>query len=92
MSLPVVTPPTWNIPKIAAGRRIRVSQMIVGRHMLWVTRAEGEVISCAAEPTGSWYAHGKDDKLWLLRIRLRKSDGEITTLALDHNSRVEYLA
>ena len=82
---------TWNIPRLAPGRRVRVTQMIAGRAILWETRAEGEVISCEAEPTGSWYAHGKNDKLWLLRLRLRKPDGEITTLALDHNSRLELL-
>jgi hypothetical protein len=91
MPLPELAPPTWNIPKLPAGKRIRVSQMIAGRHLRWVTRAEGEVISCEPEATGSWYAHGKNDKLWLLRIRLRKPDGEITTLVVDHNSRVELL-
>lgn len=52
---------------------------------------EGEVIRHRPEPTGSWFAHGKDDRYWLNRLRLKKSDGEITTLALDENSRVEIL-
>ena len=55
MPLPVLTPPTWNLPKIAPGQRVRVSQMIVGRDLCWITKAEGEVISAQPEPTGSWY-------------------------------------
>ena len=91
MPLPQLTPPTWNVPRLAPGRRVRVTQMIAGRNLRWETRAEGEVISLEPEPTGSWYAHGKNDKLWLLRLRLRKEDGEVTALALDHNTRVEVL-
>ena len=41
------------------------------------------------QTTGSWYAHSKDDKLWLDRLTLRKADGEITTLNLDEFSVVE---
>jgi hypothetical protein len=41
------------------------------------------------QQTGSWYAHSKDDKLWLDRLTLRKSDGEITTLNLDSFSVVK---
>src|SRR5262245_10108655 len=89
MSLSVSTPHAWHGARILPGRRVRVSQMIVARDRRWETRAEGEVISLGPEPTGSWYAHGRNDKLWLMRLRLRKTDGEITTLALDHNSRVD---
>ncbi len=83
--------PDWSIPKLAPGRRIRVSQIIAGRDRRWVTRVEGVVESCRPEPTGSWYAHGKNDRLWLHRVRVRKADGELTTLVLDHNSRVDVL-
>ena len=34
-------------------------------------------------PTGSWYAHGKNDRLWLQRLKLRKVDGEISLLVID---------
>jgi hypothetical protein len=79
------------ILKLLPGQRIRVNQTIVGRDKTWTTRVEGTVISCQAESTGSWYAHGKNDRLWLQRVRLRKDDGEITALALDRNSRVTTL-
>ena len=37
-------------------------------------------------PTGSWFAHGKDDRLWLRRLRLRKHDGEETLLIIDDST------
>jgi hypothetical protein len=78
-------------PRLSKGDRIRVTQLILGRDLRWTTAVEGVVESCKPEPTGSWYAHGKGAKLWLLRIRLRKDDGEITTLTLDPHSTVEVL-
>lgn len=84
-------PPTTSVAGIRPGDRIRVVQRIVGRDIRWLSGVEGVVETLKAEATGSWYAHGKNDKLWLLRVRLRKSDGELTTLVIDHNSRVELL-
>lgn len=78
-------------PDLVKGDRIRVLQRIVGRDVAWQCRAEGVVESCRPEPTGSWFAHGKNDRLWLLRIRLRKDDGEITTLVVDEHTRIEKL-
>ena len=37
----------------------------------------------------SWFAHSKNDRLWLDRLVIKKDDGEITTLNLDEFSRVE---
>lgn len=42
-------------------------------------------------PTGSWFAHGKDDKLWLCRLELKKVDGERTFLVIDEQSRIAKL-
>lgn len=78
-------------PAIAPGDRIRVTQRIVGYNRTWLTRVEGEVLSAQPEKTASWFAHGKDDKLWLLRIRLRKQDGEVTLLNIDQNAQIELL-
>jgi major membrane immunogen (membrane-anchored lipoprotein) len=41
--------------------------------------------------TGSWFAHSKDDRLWLDRLEVTKDDGEIVTLNLDRYSVVEAL-
>ncbi len=78
--------------EIKIGQRIRVRQEIARREGAWETVVEGEVLSIQPEKTGSWYAHSKDDQFWLLRIRLRKPDGEITTLNVDQYTNVEALA
>jgi hypothetical protein len=78
-------------PKLAPGDRIRVTERLVTLDQTWVTQVEGNVISARPETTGSWFAHGKDDKLWLLRVRLRKPDGEISTLNIDQNTEIEIL-
>jgi hypothetical protein len=49
----------------------------------------GTVVHFNQEETGSWFAHSKNDKLWLDRLTLRKSDGEIITLNLDDYSNVQ---
>jgi hypothetical protein len=76
---------------MAVGDRVRVEQQITGRAGVWKTKAEGLVESFGPEPTGSWFAHGKHDRLWLQRLRLRKDDGEITTIAIDPSTDIEVL-
>ncbi len=85
-------PPTWTTPPLRPGDHVRITQRIESRDRSWSSTVEGIVETCQAEVTGSWYAHGKNDKLWLLRLRLRKADGELTTLVIDHNSKVEKLS
>jgi len=71
------------MPKIEPSQRVRVTQEIRTREGPWQMQVEGEVLSCDSQPTGSWYAHGKNDRLWLQRLRLKRSDGEIVDLVLD---------
>ena len=73
------------------GTRVRVRQTISGRESKWTSDVEGEVISHGPEKTGSWFAQGKDDKLWLDRLRLKKDDGEITVLNLDGRTEITIL-
>ncbi len=73
------------------GQRVRVHQMIDRRARDWHCRVEGVVQAAEVSKTGSWYAHGKDDKLWLRRVRLVKDGGELTVLNLDRWSEVELL-
>ena len=61
--------------------RIRQTSMRRGKPLESVT--VGVVESWEEQPTGSWYADGKDDKLWLTRLQLRKIDGEIVCLVID---------
>lgn len=69
--------------------RVKVTQQIAARDYTWVTTTEGTVVDYRQKPTGSWYAHSKDERLWLDRLVLKKDDGEITTLNLDEYAVVE---
>ena len=77
--------------KIVPGVRIRITQQIAARHYSWSSVVEGVIVEYAQRETGSWFAHSRDDKLWLDRLVIRKDDGEITTLNLDDYSVVEVL-
>ena len=79
------------MPPLTPGTRVRITQQIAARHYAFLAPVEGVVIDARARPTGSWFAHGVADKLWLERIVLRKADGEVSTLNLDEHSRVEIL-
>ena len=54
-----------------------------------VTTVEGTLLRARQEKTGSWFAHARDDKLWLDRIEVEKDDGELVVLNLDQYSHVE---
>ncbi|MEX0741344.1 MAG: hypothetical protein WD294_00420 [Phycisphaeraceae bacterium] len=71
------------------GVRVEVVQQIPQRDEVWTTRTRGTVLKYDQVKTGSWYAHAKDDKLWLDRLTLRLDDGEIIELNLDNYSHVE---
>lgn len=79
------------LSEIKPGQRIRIRQRIDRREGAWSADVEGEVLEVLEEPTGSWFAHAKDDRLWLRRIRLRKPNGEVTTITLDQYSELARL-
>src|SRR5687768_10376278 len=78
--------------QLLPGARVRVTQQIAARHYSWGSAVEGVVVDYSQKETGSWFAHSKDDKLWLDRLVIRKDDGELTTLNLDDYSNVQVLA
>lgn len=73
------------------GSRVRVTQQVprAGGASSFMTAVEGVVVRYEQSKTGSWYAHAKDDKLWLDRLVIKKDDGEIAHLNLDQYSVVE---
>jgi hypothetical protein len=75
--------------KLVPGARVRVTQQIAARHYTWTTEVRGTIVEYSQRETGSWFAHGKDDKLWLDRLLIRKDDGELTTLILDEYTHLE---
>jgi hypothetical protein len=53
---------------------------------------EGTVIRFGQSKTGSWYAHSKDGKLWLDRVELKKSDGELVVCNLDQYTTIDVVS
>ena len=72
--------------QLRPGVRVKVTQQIAARDHTWTSEVRGTVLEYQQKQTGSWYAHSKNDRLWLDRLRLRKDDGELTTLNLDEYS------
>jgi len=73
------------------GQRVRVIQTIERRNSDWKHEVVGEILSIQPEKTASWFAHAKNGKYWLLRLRLRKDDGELTTINVDPHTQLEVL-
>ena len=82
----------FNRSQLTPGATVRVTQQIAARDHTWTSDVFGTVVDFTQKQTGSWYAHSKNDKLWLDRLTIRKDDGELTTLILDDYSRVEVTA
>ncbi|MGQ0627889.1 MAG: hypothetical protein ACT4PL_07285 [Phycisphaerales bacterium] len=82
-----------NPTRYAPGSRVRVTQQVPRpvNNSTMTTTSEGTVERYEQSKTGSWYAHAKDDKLWLDRLVLRKDDGEQVYLNLDQYTVVEVL-
>jgi hypothetical protein len=78
--------------KLRPGVRVRVIQQIAARDYTWTSETTGTIREYQQKQTGSWYAHSKDDKLWLDRLTLQKLDGELTTLNLDDYSHIDLLS
>ena len=79
-------------PGYQTGTRVRVTQQTPLRDRTWSEAVEGEVVRCRQSKTGSWFAHAKDDQLWLDRMELRLDDGELAVLNLDQYSVIEVLS
>ena len=73
------------------GTKVKVTQQIATRDRAWASEVLGTVVSFEQAKTGSWFAHAKDDRLWLDRLTIRKDSGELSVLNLDQYSRVEVL-
>ena len=71
------------------GRRVRVTQQIAQRDRVWTNTVEGVITRYQQAKTGSWFAHSKDDQLWLDRLELKLDDGELCILNLDQFTVIE---
>ena len=76
--------------QFSPGQRVKITQQIPQRDGdCWLTTVIGTIVKFEQKKTGSWFAHAKDDKLWLDRLTIRKDDGEISDLVLDRYTHVE---
>ena len=75
--------------KLRPGMKVKVVQQIAARDHAWTSEVRGTVVEYKQRQTGSWFAHSKNDKLWLDRLTLKKTDGEMVTLNLDDYSAIE---
>ena len=81
------------VQKFEPGQRVKVTQQIPQRDGdCWVNETVGTVERFEQKKTGSWYAHAKDDKLWLDRLTLTLDDGEVVVFNLDGYTKVETAA
>ena len=71
------------------GTRVRVTQQLPQRDRSWQNTVEGAITRYQQAKTGSWFAHAKDDQLWLDRLELKLDDGEIVVLNLDQYTVIE---
>jgi hypothetical protein len=71
------------------GTRVRVTEQLPHRDRAFTNVVEGVITRFRQARTGSWFAHAKDDKLWLDRLELRLDDGELVVLNLDQYTVIE---
>jgi hypothetical protein len=74
---------------LQAGVRVRVTQQMPQVEKVWTTSVEGTILRWRQAKTGSWFAHSRGDRLWLDRLELKRDDGEVVVLNLDHYSVIE---
>ena len=77
------------IDALQTGKRVRITQRVPRQSGEMSITVEGTVVAVGQGKTGSWFAHGKDNKVWLDRVELRKDDGERVVMNLDRFSRVD---
>ncbi len=71
------------------GTSVHVTQQHPRRDGAWTNSVEGVITRFQQAQTGSWFAHAKDDHLWLDRLELRLDDGELVILNLDQYTVIE---
>ena len=88
--LPAETSPTAVTPEsLAPGTRVRITKQVAREGQALSNAVEGTVVACEQRKTGSWFAHSKDDKLWLDRLEIHKDDGEVYVCNVDAQTRIE---
>ena len=82
----IPTPPK---PRFEPGTRVRVYQVVRVGHRRWMTWVEGAVEGEGIRPVGGMEMGGKALYCHQPTLLLRRDDGEVTSVALDEETRVE---
>jgi len=77
---------------LAPGTRVRITKQVPRQGQPPVITVEGTVVAFEQRKTGSWYAHAKDDRLWLDRLEITKDDGEVYVCNVEPSTRIEIIA
>ena len=81
-----VTPET-----LTPGTRVRITKQVARQGQALTNTVEGTVVACEQRKTGSWFAHAKDDKLWLDRLEIHKDDGEVYVCNIEATTHIEII-
>ena len=81
-----ITPDT-----LAPGSRVRITKQVARQGTALTNTVEGTVVKAEQRKTGSWFAHSKDDRLWLDRLELTKDDGEVYICNVDSQTVIEVI-
>lgn len=82
-----ITPDT-----LTPGTRVRITKQVARQGSVPTNAVEGTVVLAEQRKTGSWFAHSKDDKLWLDRLQIEKDDGEIYICNVEAHTVIEVIA
>ena len=81
-----ITPDT-----LTPGCRVRITKQIARQGTALTNTVDGTVVKAEQRKTGSWFAHSKDDRLWLDRLEITKDDGEIYICNVDSQTVIEVI-
>ena len=73
------------------GSRVRITKQVARQGKALTNSVEGTVVKAEQRKTGSWFAHSKDDRLWLDRLEITKDDGEIYICNVDDHTVIEVI-
>ncbi len=84
----IPTPPK---PKYLPGTRVRVTQYVRVGHRRWLTQVEGIVVKEGRRPVGGIEMGGKASYCQQETLQLKRTDGEITEVAVDSETQIEVM-
>jgi len=81
------------IRRLQPGQRIRVTQQVrVGSTATWTTTVEGAYRGCNFLATGLATDRVPEDDIIVVAIHFTKDNGELSSVTLDENSKIEAIS